>query len=149
MRYEHTQKVPTTTLAPLTAVGIIAGLLVPGAMARLAVVGALGFAAATFRCLTITIENGEVLLSFGDGLFKKPIPLDKVTSCKAIRTKPISGWGIHWLGNGWLYNIYGLDAVELTAADGGITQIGTDDPEQLASAINEEIESLTANAARS
>jgi hypothetical protein len=142
MRYQHTQKVPTSTFAPITAVGILGGMLIPGGFLRLAAIGALGYAAATFRCLTVTVNKGEIVLNFGEGLFKKFIPLEKVQGCKAVRTTPINGWGVHWIGKGWLYNVYGLDAVELELADGGATLIGTDDAAQLVVAINEELESM-------
>jgi hypothetical protein len=39
----------------------------------------------------------------------------------------MTGWGIRALHKGWLWNIAGLDAVELELKTGRVFRIGTDD----------------------
>ena len=51
----------------------------------------------------------------------------------------MQGWGIHHVGDGWLFNIYGFDAVELHFHSGKRAVIGTDEAEKLAEAINEQL----------
>jgi hypothetical protein len=48
-----------------------------------------------------------------------------------------AGWGIRWTGDGWLYNVSGLRAVELRTRHGKRYLIGTDRPEELEAAIRQ------------
>jgi hypothetical protein len=50
------------------------------------------------------------------------------------------GWGIRLTPRGWLFNVSGLDAVELTMTTGKHYRIGTYDPMGLARAIDRVIE---------
>jgi hypothetical protein len=112
-------------------------LTLPGLLARLAVVGVMGAVAYSFRSLTVEVDDNEIRLQFGDGPIRKNFLLSDVTSVETTRTSPLSGWGMRFIGKGWLYNIYGLDAVEVTLAGGKRVLIGTDEPETLAAAIND------------
>ena len=49
------------------------------------------------------------------------------------------GWGIHWVGSGWVYNVSGWEAVEIVMRNGRRHRIGTDDPNGLAQAIRQVI----------
>jgi hypothetical protein len=150
MRYSHTQEVPKKVMTVAAAAGLLIGLTPPGILTRLALMGLLGTAAATFYSLTVEVDDNELRLVFGQGWFKKTFPLSEVQSVETVKTKPIQGWGVHFLGNGWLYNVYGLDAVELTMADGRRVMVGTDEPNALANAISENIgpRLLVANGSR-
>jgi hypothetical protein len=48
-------------------------------------------------------------------------------------------WGIRFTARGLLLNISGLDAVELDFKNGGMIRVGTNEPEQLAKAIEDEL----------
>jgi len=50
------------------------------------------------------------------------------------------GWGIRWTGSGWLFNVSGLDAVELSLKSGRRFRIGTDDPRGLHTFIIQHLE---------
>jgi hypothetical protein len=136
--YSHTQeikgKLPT---AAAIAGGALLLVLPGGFLARLLWLGVAAGTAATFRSLTVNIESDAVRFQFGTGMIKKSIPLSKIKSATVIRTTPLQGWGIHWIGKGWLYNIYGLDAVDMEMADGGHVFLGTDQPQELAAVINQ------------
>ncbi len=136
MHYQHTQKIPDNVMAVGTVAGLAMGLTLPGLLTRMAVVGVMGAVAYQFRSLTVEVDDNEIRLQFGDGPIRKIFPLAEVTDVKATRTSPLSGWGMRWIGGGWLYNIYGLDAVEVTLAGGKRVMIGTDEPDELCSAIN-------------
>ena len=88
-----------------------------------------------FFSLTVTVNEAAVRLRFGIGLIRKTIPLRDVTACFPVRNSPLCGWGIRYIGGGWLYNVSGLDAIEVTLRDGRKIRIGTDDPQGLMQAI--------------
>jgi len=89
----------------------------------------------SFHSLTVEVYSGRVLIRFGIGWIRKSVDLAHVTGCKMVRNSPLYGWGIRFIGRGWLYNISGLDAVELEFTNGRILRIGTDEPERLQAAI--------------
>jgi len=88
-----------------------------------------------FVSLTVSVEPDSVFLSFGPGLIKKRFQLSEVESVAAVRNSWLHGWGIHYIGKGWLYNVAGLEAVELRFRNGKIARIGTDEPAALEAAI--------------
>ena len=92
--------------------------------------------AVLFAALTVQVDEREIELSFGPGLIRKRIALADVTECRAVRNPALAGWGIRWLGHGWLYNVSGLDAVELSMRNGSVLRIGTDEPDRLEAAIS-------------
>ncbi|MEN8127613.1 MAG: hypothetical protein ABFR90_07380 [Planctomycetota bacterium] len=96
---------------------------------------ALMWATAMLSGLTVRIDNEFIHIRFGQGVFRKKYPLNRIRSCQPIRTKWIHGWGIHMYKNGWIYNINGFDAVEAELDSGRKIAIGTDEPEKLTQAI--------------
>lgn len=48
-----------------------------------------------------------------------------------------AGWGIRYFGEGFLYNVNGLKAIELFLENGKKLRIGTDEPEKLGDALKE------------
>jgi len=52
-----------------------------------------------------------------------------------VRNKWWWGWGIRRIHDGWLYNVSGLNAVELVMGNGKKFRIGTDQPRRLADSI--------------
>ncbi len=85
--------------------------------------------------LKVWIDGEFVRVRFGCGTWRKKFALDKIQSAAPVRNDWSMGWGIHWVGNGWLYNIAGLEAVEITFKNGKKARIGTDEPGKLAAAI--------------
>jgi hypothetical protein len=88
-----------------------------------------------FCTLTVRIGGGEIECRFGPGLISKRIPLAAVRGARPVRTAWYQGWGIRLTSDGWLFNVSGLDAVEVELAGGTRVRIGTDEPEALAAAI--------------
>ena len=139
MYYVHTQKVPRRIMALASAAGIAIGFTLPGLLMRVVMLGLLGATAASFRSLTVTVDDSKVNLRFGDGLIKKSFLVKDICSAEVVRTTPLQGWGIHWCGSGWPYNVYGLDAVEVIFNNGKLVFIGTDEPDKLVAAIDERL----------
>ncbi len=101
----------------------------------LAVLIVLVVSAIIFSTLTVKIENGILEIRFGIGILRKRFPLKDIESCKRVRNKWYYGWGIRLTPHGWLYNVSGLDAVEIKMKSGKKYRIGTDEPEKLVNAI--------------
>ena len=101
--------------------------------------GAIVFGAmALFATLTVEVDDQLVRLWFGPGLIRKSFLLADIAECRPVRNRWWMGWGIHgWPGRrgGWLFNVSGFDAVELTMKDRKIYRIGTDEPQKLHDAI--------------
>ena len=94
-----------------------------------------------FYNLTVEIDDAYLRIAFGIGLIRKRFPLDQIESCLPVRNSWLYGWGIRLTPHGWLYNVSGLDAVELKMKSGKTCRIGTDEPEVLAAALREALES--------
>jgi hypothetical protein len=135
--YHHTQvgKVMVVALTAVLAVLLWAGARdgwPPGAIAVLAVVSA---CVILFTTLTVRVGDGVIQVRFGPGLPRRTIALARIAGVRAIKSSWFAGYGIHWVGKGWLYNVSGRDAVELTLENGRILLVGTDEPEELVRAL--------------
>jgi hypothetical protein len=85
--------------------------------------------------LTVEVTLDTLRCSFGIGLISKTIPMHQVKNAQHVRNHLFNGWGIRRVSGGWMFNVSGLDAVELTLDSGKKFRIGTNDPEGLLSAI--------------
>ena len=91
-----------------------------------------------FGSLTVEVNEEQVRLAFGIGALRKLFEVREIRSVREVRNKWWYGWGIRagwFFGFNWLYNVSGLDAVEITMINGKIYRIGTDEPENLRRAI--------------
>jgi hypothetical protein len=89
-----------------------------------------------FHNLTVVVYTDHIYIYFGIGIIGRRIWFDNVISCKPVRNPWWYGWGIHRYPGGWVYNIHGLDAVELELKKGAKVRIGTDEPLRLAEIID-------------
>ena len=135
--YRHTQ----TGYVILAVVGATAVALVLGVwqgylpVFTLFLAGAFVIVLVLFGSLTVEVDHEAVTLRFGPGPVRRRFPLTEVTGVRVVRNRWWYGWGIHSVGGGWLYNVSGLEAVELRHSDGRADRIGTDEPEVLCRAI--------------
>lgn len=88
-----------------------------------------------FGWLTVTVDEKAVTARFGIGLLRKKVLLRDIKSATRVRNKWYYGWGMRMGPWGWMFNVSGLDAVEIELRDGGRFRVGTDEPDELASAI--------------
>lgn len=88
-----------------------------------------------FSKLNVTVAHGAVTAAFGLGKPHRVIQFSEVTDVRQVRNSWVQGWGVRRITNGWMYNVWGLDAVELELASGHIFRIGTDEPDKLSTAI--------------
>jgi len=101
----------------------------------LIILAALAVSLLLFSILTVKVDGDEVSLRFGIGIIRKRFPLSEIESHSAVRNPWYYGWGLRRTPIGWLYNVSGLEAVEITMKDGSKVRIGTDDPAGLDAAI--------------
>ncbi len=92
-----------------------------------------------FSTLTVVIGEDELDVRFGPGVIRKRFKLRDIKSCQAVRNHWYYGWGIRSTPQGWLYNVSGLDAVEIKLRTGKRLRIGTDAPQELEMAIRQSI----------
>jgi hypothetical protein len=100
-------------------------------------IGIFVIASMLFPTLTVEIEGDRLKCWFGIGLIRKEFDLAEIVEAKAVRNRWHYGLGIRYTPHGWLFNISGLDAVELALKSGKHFRIGTDEPERLVAAIRQ------------
>jgi hypothetical protein len=135
-RYHHTQP-GTVILLTSLAVGAVAAAIAwrTGQMPlipMLIIVFAVGL---VFYSLTVEVDDDELRWYFGPGLWTYRLALDEISSVSIVRNKWWNGFGIRAAPGFRLYNVSGLDAVEIRLKSGDIRRIGTDDPQGLAAAL--------------
>jgi hypothetical protein len=95
----------------------------------------------SFATLRVVIDESFLRVKFGYGIFTKKFELSQIASAQAVRNHWYFGWGIRlWLWpKMWIYNVSGLDAVEIVLKNGKVYRIGTDVPKALEAAIQQAI----------
>jgi hypothetical protein len=73
-------------------------------------------------------------------IWSRTIPLSTIRECRPRTYRPLleyGGWGLRFaLGRGWAYTVSGKRGVQLTLTRGRPVLIGSNQPEQLAAAID-------------
>jgi hypothetical protein len=88
-----------------------------------------------FPTLTAVVLRDRLQCFFGIGLIRREIALRDIAAVSVVRNPWIYGWGLRLIPGGWLWNVSGLDAVELRLHSGKLFRIGTDEPDVLRDAI--------------
>ena len=93
-----------------------------------------------FFQMRTSVDNEKIRISYGIGLIKKTIDIHNIERIEIVRNKWYYGLGIRIIKNGWLYNIHGLNAIELKLKNSkSIIRIGTADNEKLKKEIESKI----------
>jgi hypothetical protein len=95
--------------------------------------------ALVFSSLTVELNEKELRWYFGPGFWTYRLPLDEIETVAAVRNHWWNGFGIRMRPGFRLYNVSGLDAVELRLKSGDVRRIGTDDPQGLSAALNSRV----------
>jgi hypothetical protein len=94
-----------------------------------------------FYKLTITVKDTHVSFKLGIGLIHKKYRLSDIESCKPVKNPFWYGIGIRLTPSGWLYNVSGRYAIELTFKNKkSKIRIGTNMPDLVSKAINDFLE---------
>jgi amino acid transporter len=99
------------------------------------VIVVLAITAVLLTTLTVHVTVDVVSWHFGPGVIHFSLPIAEITNVAVARTPLWAGIGIHWIFTGWVYNVSGRDAVQLTKRDGSKVWIGSNEPHALAAAI--------------
>ena len=134
MLYRHTQ--PGLSIVCLCLVAIAldiaiiwqTGLWVPATAALVVLVTI----AVLFSSLTVEVSDRELSWRFGPGFWTYRLPLGDIETVSVVRNQWRNGFGIRIASGFRLYNVSGLDAVELRLKSNDVRRIGTDDPQGLA-----------------
>ena len=133
LRYHHTQFGTVVVVSLLLAAVLFAGLGVMTSLTPLAVIGPALMAVflALFYALTVEIGATHLTFRFGIGWIRKRVPLAEIVEAQPVDNHWLYGWGIHRTPHGWLYNVSGWEAVEITLTSGQHLRLGTDEPQKL------------------
>ena len=96
-----------------------------------------GIVAILFCSLTIEVKEGKISWFFGPRFWNKSLELSQISSVKIVKNKWYYGLGIRLISTGWLYNVSGATAVELSLKNGTTVTLGTNDPNNLIKAIEQ------------
>jgi len=88
-----------------------------------------------FHSLRVEVDRDALRLSYGIGVVRKRFDLTSLRDAYAVRNKWWYGLGIRLTPHGWLYNVSGLDAVEIVRTSGKKFRVGTDEPQALVTAL--------------
>lgn len=108
-----------------------AGLTVPALLCLSLLVVFVGL----FGSLGVTVDASALRLRFGVGMIRRSVPIRTIRGFRIVQTRWFYGWGIRFTPRGWLWNVAGLEAVELDLENGSHFTVGTDDPDGLARAL--------------
>ena len=137
MRYQHTQ-----TGYQMLAVSLVLASLISLRAGSSLVFGLMGLimlvAGSLFGTLTTSIDDTAVTCRFGLlGWIHERFALTDIATARAVRNSPVHGWGMRYIRHGRLWNVWGLDAVELQLRNGSRFRIGTDEPAALVNALRD------------
>jgi hypothetical protein len=76
-----------------------------------------------------------IVVRFGPGLIRRRFQLRSIREARAVTNRWHHGWGIRLTPHGWLFRVWGHDAVQIRLDGGRQCRIGTDQPEKLLAAI--------------
>lgn len=145
-RYRHTQRGVLMVGVSLAAAGFVFYYLLNSGPAWLwAVLAVLAAVGIVFSSLTVTIDATRLMAAFAPGWPRLAVPLDDIAEALVVRNPWYYGWGIRLTPRGTLYNVSGLDAVEVRRKNGKTLRIGTDEPEILQQALARAIGQETAH----
>lgn len=137
--YEHTQPGTLMIVISVVAALVCAAFAYSDTSASRWIAGAIALGmiilAFLFSSLTVIVNDQDVRWYFGPGAWSYSTARSDIESAQAVRNSWTNGWGIR-VGSGFrLYNVSGLNAVELKLKGGEVRRIGTDDPAGLAAAL--------------
>ncbi len=95
---------------------------------------------ACFWSMTVEVTNTHLQHYFSWGFWKKSYPIHNITSIEKGRTHWYNGYGIRYVGTGWLYNVSGHDVLIVTLQSGEEIRLGTDDLEELHTILSDKLD---------
>ena len=91
-----------------------------------------------FDSLTVEVSPETLKCYFGPGLIRKNMAIDTIRYYQAVHTPWYWGFGIRIFPGGVLWNVSGSQAIDLFFKDGSRFRLGTDDPQGLIQALQQQ-----------
>ena len=141
MTYEHTQTSSLPYLILISYVVFFVVVAVNETSTAYYVVSGIVFAvlvvaALLMTRLTVTLEADSARCAFGWGWPWRSIAYEQMSAVHKVRNRWWYGLGIRRIPHGWLFSIWGLDAVEVQLRSGSVFRFGTDEPDALLDALS-------------
>ena len=136
--YKHRQRATVLHVAFGVGLAISMGAFLMAPESRMgagAAAAVLALCAFLFHALTVEVSRNEVVAAFGPGVIRKRWRIDDIDEVRPVQNPWYYGWGIRLIPHGWMFNVSGLEAVEMQLKNGKKFRIGTDDPQGLTEAI--------------
>jgi hypothetical protein len=102
-----------------------------------------------FYQLTTVVTESTLTVRYGIGLVAFRFPISEIKQVSERTVPWYAGYGIRWVGDAWLFNVSGRDAIEVTFDSGRKVWVGTDDPDGLAAILRQRMEELRMSAVES
>jgi hypothetical protein len=99
-----------------------------------------------FYQLTTIVTESTLTVRYGIGLVAFRFPISEIKHVSERTVPWYAGYGIRWVGDAWLFNVSGRDAIEVTFDSGRKVWVGTDDPDGLAAILRQRMEELRLSA---
>ena len=93
-----------------------------------------------FWSLTITVTDTHFSHAFNLDFWKRSYAFADIESFSKVQNSWLYGFGIRFIGTGWLYNVSGTDAILVQFKNGKKVRIGTDDQENLYNVLSQQLE---------
>jgi hypothetical protein len=133
--YSHTQRSKALAVLAVALVGatlVLTAYFGPSELFQTAPVLLIVFLLLlNFSTLTICVEQGRLVWSFGIGFPVLSASIADIACVEGITVPWWYGRGIHLTPRGWIYNVAGNRAIEITLKNGKHFMLGTDEPEIL------------------
>ncbi|MHC4820092.1 MAG: hypothetical protein ACYTDX_00050 [Planctomycetota bacterium] len=137
MKYEHRQFGLVITLSLAAALAFCTAMtfatgewIITGSIS--AIISLVIF---LFHALTVRVDSRQVTVLYGFGPLRFRWAVKGIQAVRRVRNRWWYGWGIKFTPHGWLFNVHGLDAVEIEFDTGKRIRIGTDEPDRLLHAL--------------
>lgn len=90
-----------------------------------------------FASMTVKISAQKMKIQLGLGAIRKHIPIKDIETYRVVTHPWYYGWGIRYTPRGWIYRVSGNSGIELQMKSGKLYQVGTDESQKLAAALNQ------------
>jgi len=92
-----------------------------------------------FWSLTVEITPQMISVHLGFGTIHKEIRFEDIRAARVVKNPWYYGWGIRGVPHGWMFNVSGFGAIELEFDNNQRFRIGSDEPQQLLQAIQQQL----------
>jgi len=133
--YEENQQLPSWIVLPLMCLIILLFSLGGINLGSLVATAILLLVLFFFGGLTTRVDAISLNLSFGIGVIRKSVLLKDIESAVSVKNRWWYGFGIRLTPHGWMWNMKGLSAIEITYKTGKKFRVGTTNPEGLLAAL--------------